>query len=164
MAFCTQEAFVFVWWLQEAVCRCCSHPKPEKTAHATKCNPNPNPKYDFIKRSLSEYCTYGEAVAAFENDPQAVAVCLRSPNGMCSKKWNLCGTAVGLHEAKQTHIPPNRYPRASRFGFKMVTAHTSSDNGSKTRDKQQQTNTRHPPISIPLACCSNPARRPAHWR
>lgn len=26
------------WWLQEAVCHCCSHPKPEKSAHEAKCD------------------------------------------------------------------------------------------------------------------------------
>jgi hypothetical protein len=52
-------------------------------------------QYDVVNRNLTEYGNYGEAVAAFENDPQSVAVCLQNPMGMCSKKWTLCGTAVG---------------------------------------------------------------------
>jgi hypothetical protein len=94
-------------------------------------------QYDVIKRNLSEYGTYGEALAAFENDPQSVAVCLRSPMGMCSKKWNLCGAAVGCMQHKLTYrLSDIREP----CGFKMATLTQAS-----TRAARQAN--RHAPFS-----------------
>ena len=87
-------------------------------------------QYDVIKRNLSEYGTYGEALDAFENDPQSVAVCLLQPNGDVLEEVESMWDCCGLHEATQIHIPSIRYPRA--VWIQNGNAHTSSDKGSKT--------------------------------
>ena len=90
-------------------------------------------QYDVIKRNLSEYGTYGEALDAFENDPQSVAVCLRSPMGMCSKKWNLCGTVVGcMKQHKLTYrLSDIREP----CGFKMATLTQAATRAARQANK-----------------------------
>ena len=90
-------------------------------------------QYDVIKRNLSEYGTYGEALDAFENDPQSVAFCLRSPMGMCSKKWNLCGTVVGcMKQHKFTYrLSDIREP----CGFKMATLTQAATRAARQANK-----------------------------
>ena len=43
-------------------------------------------QYEVIKRNLSEYSSHDEAVAAFEKDPQSVALFLWSPMRLCPGK------------------------------------------------------------------------------
>ena len=85
---------------------------PTHHLQVVTCRRTPGPKrdvggrhlqqYDVIKRNLSEYGAYGEAVATFENGPLSI----------CSKTWNLCGIAVGcLKQHKLTYRQRSHKPR-----------------------------------------------------
>ena len=54
---------VLFWWLQEAVCHCCSHPKPEKSAHEAKCHGFWQKNYRFFNKIFTCISTPGTSEA-----------------------------------------------------------------------------------------------------
>ena len=52
-------------------------------------------KYEILKPNGSKFEQYVDAQSTFEEDPQPITSCLRTPAGDCERKWCECGTPNG---------------------------------------------------------------------
>jgi hypothetical protein len=76
-------------------------------------------QYGILKPDGTEFSDYDAAVGAFENDPQSVAFCLRTPAGECANSWSNCGINAGCK--KQHKLTYRLAGLREPAGFRMAT-------------------------------------------